>query len=199
MPTRRTQRCEHDRQPTNPSVHLAESARTTRGRGDEGTSRLVGVVAAVVTGPDLTGELSDRSVEDRHMVRHRVRSGVAWAEQCGEGNHPGASGFHRDTTSAGSAHLGNALLLGIAAASTTTGFPIGRAFPHVSAGQFRWRREEVGRVRQLPVKRGGRFSTNACAASRWSLVRPVWMWWVTSTSMNSSSVPFTARLRFSFM
>jgi hypothetical protein len=66
------------------------------------------------------------------------------------------------------------------------------------SSQRAWARRSAS-PRQRPRNRSSLFSTNACAASLWSSVRPVWMWCVTSRSMHSSRLPWTARLRFSFM
>ena len=52
--------------------------------------------------------------------------------------------FHLDATSAGTVHLGSALLLGDCWVSTTTVSPTGRAFPRTRRVQLNGRREELG-------------------------------------------------------
>src|SRR4029078_3347240 len=54
-------------------------------------------------------------------------------------------------------------------------------------------------TRYLPVKRGGRFSTNAAAASRWSAVDMHTMWRHASLSRHSARPACSPMLRFCFM
>jgi len=132
-------------------------------------AKVLDVEATLATTGEHEGHLDENlpSVVDREPApspQDALRERIAQPHPVGEGaegvqsnvgHDTRATGFHHDATSAVTVHLGSALLCGNAAASTTTVFPNGRAFPRTRTGQLNRRREELGLAMRVGVPVGG--------------------------------------------